>query len=62
MALGLVRGTIVLCLVTAHRGRFGVDVQIISRAEKPPAFIDFAFCQGVTTGRHQITSLLSGSS
>jgi hypothetical protein len=43
---GLVRGDIVLCLVTAHRGRFGVDVQIISRAEKPPAFIDFALLPG----------------
>lgn len=43
---GLVRGTVVRCLVTAHRGRFGVEVQIISRAEKPSAFIDFVLLPG----------------
>ena len=43
---GLLRGTIVLCVVTAHRSRFGVDVRIISRPEEPPAFIDFALLPG----------------
>jgi hypothetical protein len=43
---GLVRGAIVLCVVTEHRSRFGVEVQIISRPGKPPAFIDFALLPG----------------
>jgi hypothetical protein len=43
---GLFRGTVVRCQVTAHRGRFGVEVQITSRAEKPAAFIDFVLLPG----------------
>ena len=38
---GLYRGTVVQCRVTAHRGRFGVDVQVVSHPERPAAFIDF---------------------
>jgi hypothetical protein len=43
---GLLRGTVVRCQVTAHRRRFGVEVQITSRAEKPAAFIDFVLIPG----------------
>jgi len=43
---GLIRGMVVHCQVTGHRGRFGVEVQITSRAEKPAAFIDFVLIPG----------------
>ncbi|MEU7428623.1 hypothetical protein [Streptomyces sp. NPDC040750] len=43
---GLFRGTVVRCRVTAHRSRFGVEVQITSREEKPAAFIDFVLLPG----------------
>lgn len=47
---GLFRGTVVRCRVTGHRGRFGVEVEIISDTEKPPAFIDFVLL--ADGGRH----------
>ncbi|MDI6105914.1 hypothetical protein QLQ12_45825 [Actinoplanes sp. NEAU-A12] len=39
---GLTQFQAVACEVTAHRGRFGVDVEIVDPAARVPAFIDFA--------------------
>jgi hypothetical protein len=43
---GLFRGMVVRCQVTAHRSRFGVEVQITSHAEKRAAFVDFVLLPG----------------
>lgn len=37
---GLHQGMIVQCRVTGHRDRFGVDVEISSRPDNFPGFID----------------------
>lgn len=39
---GLQPRQLVRCVVTGHRGRFGIDVQIVApRVPQPRAFIDF---------------------
>ncbi|MFJ5218736.1 hypothetical protein ACIP98_28950 [Streptomyces sp. NPDC088354] len=38
---GFRRFQIVRCVVTGHRGRFGVEVAIIDPKSSAPAFIDF---------------------
>ncbi|MFC7535026.1 hypothetical protein [Actinoplanes sp. GCM10030250] len=38
---GLTQFQIVKCRVTAHRERFGVDVETVAPVEGVPAFIDF---------------------
>jgi hypothetical protein len=38
---GLRQFQVVRCVVTEHRGRFGVDVEVTSPAKYPNAFIDF---------------------
>ena len=42
----LLRGTIVECQVVAHRGRFGVDVEITAQSAGVQAFIDFVLLPG----------------
>ena len=41
LASGLHQFQLVRCEVTAHRGRFGVDVTITSPQSGVPAFVDF---------------------
>jgi len=38
---GLAPFQVVACRVTAHRGRFGVEVDIVDPVTRVPAFIDF---------------------
>ncbi|GLY52660.1 hypothetical protein [Lentzea sp. NBRC 102530] len=38
---GLRQFQVVRCVVTGHRGRFGVDVSLVEPNAKVPAFIDF---------------------
>ena len=38
---GLAQFQVVTCEVTAHRGRFGVEVDIVEPVTRLPAFVDF---------------------
>ncbi|MGW0998609.1 hypothetical protein ACWD5V_36120 [Streptomyces sp. NPDC002523] len=48
---GLHQFQVVLCMVTRHRGRFGVEVSVIDPASETPAFIDFVMLSD--SERHQ---------